>query len=126
MGGSWWPGSGLLAALRIPDSSREVSCEAICAGGDETCGVGGRGLFRSELALSRERGEDAGLVEKEGENSENDTVCGVLAVTNLPCLCLGGGGFCFGFLGSLTKWTRSSSSETGISYDVRGDSVCDS
>ena len=120
-----WPGNGLLVARRIP--SMDESWEIICGGGDDIGGGRGRGLLRSEFVLSLESGEDGGGDAKDEGKSENETVCGVLGVTSLPCRCLGGGGFRFsGFLVSPTKLTRSSSSEAAISYDVRGDSECGS
>jgi hypothetical protein len=62
-------------------TSMGVSLVEIWRGGAMTGGVGGSGLLRSELALSLETGDPAGGV---AENSENATVCGVLAVTSLP------------------------------------------
>lgn len=73
-----------------------------------TEGVGGSGLFRSEFVLIREIG---GVIASVAVKSENETVCGVLEVTSLPCRCFGaGGGFFFSvFFTSATKLMVSSS-----------------
>jgi hypothetical protein len=90
-------------------------------GGENTGGVGGRGLFRSEFCRPTVGGEEVGSI---GEKSEKETVCGVLAVTSFPCRCFGvGGGFFFSFLTSPIRLALSSS-DAAMSYDVRG--VCGS
>jgi len=100
-------------------------------------GGGGSGLFKSVGVRLRLLVED-GLVTvmgkvdvlsdpNVGEKSSNDTVCGPLGATTLPCRCLGGGGFFFsGLLPSAIKVARSSSSDTESSYEVRGVSPCGS
>jgi hypothetical protein len=100
----------------------EVSCVLICKGGGDTTGVGGRGLFISELSLARVTGDDAGSV---ATKLSNDTICGCLGVTSFPCRCFGaGGGFFFPFRTSDTSPMLSTSSDSAISYDVLGDSGC--
>jgi hypothetical protein len=57
----------------------------------------------------------------------NDTVWGCLWTTSFPCRCFGaGGGFFFPFFTSDTSPMLSSSSESAMSTDVRGDSACSS
>lgn len=98
-------------------------------------GGGGNGLLRSDCVRAKRPGDrmamglggggvlTAGI---DGAKSENETVCGALEVTSLPCRCLGGGGFFLfsGFRSSLIKLECSSSSDIDISYDERGDSGC--
>lgn len=100
----------------------DVSCELMCRGGGGTTGVGGSGLFVSELSLARVMGDGAGSV---AAKLSNDTICGCLGVTSFPCRCFGaGGGFFFPFLTSDTSPMLSSSSDSAISYEVLGDSEC--
>jgi hypothetical protein len=94
----------------------------ICAGADVAMGgVGGSGLFRSELVLF---GSNSSGVASAAEKSSKDTVCGVLSFTSFPWRCLGaGGGFFFSFLGTSARIRPTcSSSDAAMSYDVRGDS----
>ena len=86
-GGVFFWGVGVSERLRVSsvalfsdgmDSCSDVSWEAIW---DVTVGVGGSGLFRSELDRVLGAGEDIGCV---AEKSEKDTVCGALLVTSLP------------------------------------------
>jgi hypothetical protein len=94
----------------------------MCKDGVETIGVGGSGLLTSELSLDRVMGDGEG---SDTEKLSNETVCGCLCVTSLPCRCFGaGGGFLLLFLPSETSPVCSSSSDSAISYDVRGDSGC--
>lgn len=91
-----------------------------CCG--ETTGVGGSGLLTSELSLDLEVGAGAG---SEATKLSNETICGCLGVTSLPCRCFGaGGGFFLPFFTSDTRPMLSSSSDSGISYDVLGVSWC--
>ena len=100
----------------------ETSCELMCVGGAKLTGVGGSGLFTSELSRGCVTGEGAG---SDAAKLSNDTVCGCLGMTSFPCRCFGaGGGFFFPFLTSDTSPMLSSSSDSGISYDVLGDSMC--
>jgi hypothetical protein len=99
-----------------------VSCVLICKDGADTIGVGGSGLLMSESSVSRAMGSGGG---SDAEKLSNETVCGCLCVTSLPCRCFGAGGGCFfPFLPSATSLVFSSSSDSAISYDVRGDSGC--
>jgi hypothetical protein len=59
------------------------------------------------------------------EKVSNETVCGCLCVTNFPWRCLGaGGGFFLPFFTSDTNPMLSSSPESAMSTEVRGESVC--
>jgi hypothetical protein len=59
----------------------ETSCELMCMGGAEMTGVGGSGLFTSELSRGWVTGEGAG---SDAAKLSNDTVCGCLGMTSFP------------------------------------------
>lgn len=127
-GGIFFCGGGISAGTDIslvPDGADVFSYGVICwvliwSGAEAMTGVGGRGLFTSELSLGRVIGEDAGSV---AAKLSNDTTCGCLCATSLPCRCLGaGGGFFFPFFTSDTRPILSSPSDSAISYEVLGDS----
>jgi hypothetical protein len=101
-------GSGLWRCLSCSGSFGEVN--VVGSGGG-----GGSALLRSFVFCLDNRPGASGAEDEanDGVKSENDTICGCLGVTNLPCRCFGGGGFCFlsGFCGSSIKPNRSSSSD---------------
>lgn len=100
----------------------DESCVLMCKAEGETTGVGGSGLLTSELSLGCVKGDGAG---SDAVKLSNDTVCGCREVTSLPWRCLGaGGGFFLPFFTSDTRPMLSSSSDSGISKDVLGDSGC--
>ena len=76
----------------------------------------------SELSARRMTGGNAGSV---AVKLSNETICGCLCVTSLPCRCFGvGGGFFLPLFTSDANLMLSSSSDSGVSTDVCGDSLC--
>lgn len=83
-------------------------------------GVGGSGLLRFVPFFCEESCSTLAFV---AEKSSKETVCGVRSFTSFPWRCRGaGGGFFFSFRTSPPIRLLCSSSESAISYDVRGDS----
>jgi hypothetical protein len=85
-------------------------------------GMGGSRLLTPELSRDRVIGDGGGC---DTEKLSKGTVCGCRGETSLPWRCFGaGGGFFLPFFTSDTRPMLSSSSDSAISKDVRGDSVC--
>jgi hypothetical protein len=94
----------------------------MCWVGADTTGIGGSRLLTSELSLGRVMGDEGDC---DAEKLSKGTVCGCLGETSLPWRCFGaGGGFFLPFFTSDTSPMLSSSSDSAISNDVRGDSAC--
>lgn len=91
-----------------------------CSGGGDSTGVGGSGLFASDVFRDLVTGEGAASV---AVKLSNGTVCGCRGDTSLPWRCVGaGGGFLFDLVFCGVRPGPSSSSERAISYEVLGDS----
>ena len=76
----------------------------------------------SELSARRITGGNAGSV---AVKLSKETVCGCLCVTSFPWRCFGvGGGFLLALFASELDLMLSSSSDSGVSTDVCGDSSC--
>lgn len=98
-----------------------ISGVSICNGGVDNMGVGGSGLFVSEVFRGLVAGDGAASV---AAKLSKDTVCGCRGDTSLPWRCAGaGGGFFFDLVLSGVRPGPTSSSERAISYEVRGDSI---